>query len=191
MGKSYVAINTERLFLRPFFISDAKEVQVLAGDKKVSRTLFTFDPSKDGVAERWIIDQYDHFEKGEWINLAITEGHLCTLIGSVGLEIEQKNNNAELVYWLGKDHWGQGYATEAARAIIGYGFDELRLHRIYARYFSHNLASGRVLEKLGMTHEGRFHEHFKKFGVYEDIEMAGLLEEEFRELQRVGNLYRL
>jgi len=112
--------------------------------------------------------------------LAITEGHLCILIGSIGLEIKRENNNAELVYWLGKDYWGQGYATEAARAIISYGFDELKLHRIYARYLSHNLASGRVLEKLGMTHEGRLRGHLKKFGVYEDMEIAGLLKEEFR-----------
>ncbi len=191
MGKSYPTINTERLFLRPFFVSDAKEVQILAGNKEVNRTLFTFDASKNGSAEQWIISQHDHFEKGEWVNLAITEGHLCILIGSVGLEIERKNNNAELVYWLGKDYWGQGYATEAARGVVSYGFDELKLHRIYARYFSRNLASGRVLEKLGMTHEGRLRDHLKKFGVYEDLEMAGLLEEEFRELQMGGKLYRL
>jgi len=56
MRNPYPAINTERLFLRPFFISDAEEVKIFAGDKEVSRTLFTFDPSKEGVAEQWIID---------------------------------------------------------------------------------------------------------------------------------------
>ena len=179
--RSYPMIQTDRLFLRPFLITDAKDVQRLAGDKEVSDTLFTFDPSRVGVSQQWIVDQHEFFEQGKWINLAVTESPGGMLIGSVGLDIDPEHNHAEIIYWLGRMYWGRGYATEAARAVLEYGFAELRLHRVYARFMTRNPASGRVLKKIGMTWEGRLRHDLKKHGVYEDLEVMGILKQEFIE----------
>ena len=70
------------------------------------------------------------------------------------------------------------YATEAAQAMVHYGFETLGLHRIYASYLPHNTASGRVLEKVGMRHEGRLRHHICKWGEFHDLEMYGMVNPE-------------
>jgi len=87
---------------------------------------------------------------------------------------------AELGYWIAMSFWGLGYATEAARAAVEFGFGPLGLHRINAHYFAGNIGSKRVLEKIGMRREGRFRGHIRKWDRFIDIENYGLLAEEFR-----------
>ena len=77
-------------------------------------------------------------------------------------------------------HWNLGYATEAARAVLAYGFGELGLRRIHAGHLTRNPASGRVMEKLGMEPEGVFRQHILKWAVPEDVAHRGILREEFR-----------
>lgn len=179
--KEYPIFATERLFLRPFMISDAKDVQRLGGDPAVVDTLFTLNLCTPGVAHQWICHQHENFEKGAWVNFAVTDLARGLLIGSVGLDInpDRSEEAAEIMYWIGKPYWGKGYATEAARVVVEYGFKRLYLRRIYARYLSRNLASGRVLEKIGMTREGCLPRHIKKSGTYEDVEVMGILRDEF------------
>lgn len=179
--KEYPALETERLFLRPFVTSDAKDVQRLGGDPDVVATMFTLNLCTPGVAQEWIRHQHEHFEKGEWVNFAITDQQSGHLLGSVGLDINRSDHNAEIIYWIGKMYWGRGYATEAAHATLVYGFNELRLHRVYARYLSRNPTSGRVLKKIGMTWEGRLRQHLKKRGKFEDLDVMGILKQEFLE----------
>ena len=78
-------------------------------------------------------------------------------------------------YWVGAPYWGRGYCTEAARAILRYGFEELGLHRIHAQHFARNPASGRVMQKIGMVYEGRQHEHVRKWDRFEDSDLYGIL----------------
>lgn len=81
------------------------------------------------------------------------------VIGSCYLAIrDMTHRQAETGYMLGYEHWGQGYATEAARAAVDFGFETLGLHRIYAEALSENTASRRVLEKIGMRQEGTLRE---------------------------------
>ena len=181
--KEYPTLKTKRLFLRPFFTSDAKEVCELGGDPAVVEMLFMLNLCTSGVAREWICHQHEEFEEGNWVNFAITHGESGRLMGSVGLDIDRVNHNAEIIYWLGKEFWGLGHATEAAQAVMQYGFDTLRLHRIYARYLVHNTASGRVLEKLGMTYEGCLRGHLKKNGVYENLNIMSILRNEY-EIQK-------
>jgi ribosomal-protein-alanine N-acetyltransferase len=63
--------------------------------------------------------------------------------------------------------------------VLKYAFDELKLNRVHARHFKRNPASGRVMQKVGMKHEGCLRQHFKKWGNYEDSEMYGILRKEF------------
>ena len=100
-------------------------------------------------------------------------------IGGIGLRVEEKHQHAELGYWLGLPFWSKGFATEAAREMIRYGFEELKLHRIFASHFGHNSASGRVLTKLGMRYEGRQREHLCKWDQFVDSELYGLLRQEW------------
>jgi RimJ/RimL family protein N-acetyltransferase len=108
-------------------------------------------------------------------------GELC---GGAGLDISETHQRAELGYWIGVPLWRRGYATEAARAVVEFGFANLGLHRIHAHYFAENKASGRVLEKIGMRPEGRLRNHFQKWNRFIDVENCGILSEEFREAER-------
>jgi ribosomal-protein-alanine N-acetyltransferase len=97
----------------------------------------------------------------------------------MGLVINQKHESAELGYWIGKPYWGNGYGTEAAKAVLHYGFTVLGLNRIYATHMSRNPASGRVMEKIGMKYEGCSRQHVKKWDVFEDLKMYAILKSEY------------
>ena len=105
------------------------------------------------------------------------------LLGAIGLRIEREHARADLGYWIGVPYWRRGYCTEAARAIVRYGFTEQGLRRIYAHCFTTNPASGRVLQKLGMTHEGMRREHTLKDGVFLSSDGYGMLRAEFDRIQ--------
>ena len=183
--KRYPTLKTERLILRGFTLKDAPDVQRLAGEWEVARTLLSVPhPYEDGVAEEWISEHASVFERGEGVNFAVVlreKGELC---GSISLMINPRDANAELGYWIGLPYWGRGYATEAAREVVRYGFEQLWLHRIYAAHFGNNPASGRVLRKIGMAYEGTRREHHRKWGEYEDRVEYGLLVSEWQAAQR-------
>ena len=90
------------------------------------------------------------------------------------------HQHAELGYWIGVPYWGRGFATEAAGAVAALGFESLGLHRIFAHVHAGNIASQRVLEKIGMRHEGRSREHVRKWDLFVDCENYGLLADEIR-----------
>ncbi len=169
-------VHTERLTLRPFTIADAPQVQHLAGERDIaSTTLIIPHPYEDGMAEAWIGTHQADFAAGRSVILAITSRTEGTLMGSVGLIREPEHNRAELGYWIGKPFWNRGYASEAAKAMLDYAFGTLKLHRVYAYHYSRNPASGRVLQKIGMIHEGRLRQHTLKWGVFEDDDLYGIL----------------
>ena len=173
-------LTTERLLLRPFALADAPIVQQLAGDEAIASTTGTIPhPYEDGMAEEWIGTHPKAFEEGEGVVFAITLCEDKTLIGAIGLTIERDHERAELGYWIGKPYWGNGYCTEAARAVVQFGFEDLELNRIYATHFARNPASGRVMAKTGMTREGCRRQHFQKWGVLEDLITYAILRSEF------------
>jgi RimJ/RimL family protein N-acetyltransferase len=169
-------LETRRIILRPFETSDAADVQRLAGHRAIADTTLEIPhPYQDGTAEQWISAHPAKFQAGEAVVFAVMLRESTRLAGAVGLELAPRFDRAELGYWIAKEDWGKGYATEAGLAVLSYGFTTLGLHRIYATPFKRNPASGRVLEKLGMKHEGRVREHVKKWGVFEDLELYGIL----------------
>ena len=86
---------------------------------------------------------------------------------------------AELGYWIGVPYWGRGYATEAAREVVKYGFEKVQLNRIFAAHFKHNPASGKVLQKIGMKYEGCMRQNILKWGDFIDVEVYSILRQEF------------
>jgi RimJ/RimL family protein N-acetyltransferase len=173
-------LETKRLRIRPFSLTDAPVVQKLAGDEAIAATTANIPhPYEDGMAEEWIASHQERFEKGEVVTFAITLRDEKTLIGAIGLEINQQHERAALGYWIGKPYWNRGYCTEASKAVVRFAFDEFKMLRIHATHFSSNRASGRVMEKIGMKHEGTLRRHIKKWGRFEDLETFGILKEEF------------
>ncbi len=174
--KEQPAIETKRLILRPHNLDDAPELQRLIGDRDIAFTTTNIPhPYEDGMAEEWIQARQEKFEKGEKAEFAIVHRAQGRLIGGVGLSIDMQNESTEIGYWIGKPYWGQGYCTEAARAVLEYGFEVLGLNRVHSRHFTRNPASGRVMQKIGMKHEGHLRQAIKKWGKFEDWEIYGIL----------------
>ena len=169
-------IETERLILRPFSPEDAADVQRLAGDRGIAETTLSIPhPYEDGMAEAWINDQAEMLEREEKLIWAITRKQDDALIGSISLMDIAEGHQAEFGYWIGVPYWNSGYCTEACRALLDYAFNEMNLLRVHARHLSRNPASGRVMQKLGMQHEGTRRRHVCKWDVYEDVELYGIL----------------
>ena len=179
MEQPYPTLQTERLILRGFTLDDAPRVQQLAGDRAIAATTaFIPHPYPDGEAERWICTHREELEKGRSVDFAITLRDREELVGACGLVIRKIHRRAEIGYWIGKPYWGNGYATEAVRAVIGYGFSR-GLNRIFAECYHINPASGRVLQKAGMRHEGTKRQHMMKWGELMDCEVYGILASEW------------
>lgn len=178
-------LQTERLILRPFAMVDAPGVRQLAGQPEVAlMTIHIPYPYPEGAAEAWIATHAAGLAQDSSFIFAITRRTDGTLMGGISLMADRENGTAELGYWLGIPYWNQGYATEAAGAVVAFGFEALGLRRIYARYFRHNPASGRVMRKLGMIFEGRNRQAQRRAERVSDEECYGLLAEDWRSQRR-------
>jgi ribosomal-protein-alanine N-acetyltransferase len=168
-------LETKRLLLRAYTEADIAELVPLIGTREVAATTLRIPyPYTEHDARAFL----EALEPGKlWLAIALREDG--RQIGGIGLRIEQQHQHAELGYWLGAPHWGKGYATEAAREMVRYGFEDLKLHRIFASHFKHNPASGRILLKLGMKHEGCQREHLRKWDEFVDSELYGMLRREW------------
>jgi [ribosomal protein S5]-alanine N-acetyltransferase len=172
-------LTANRLILRPFALSDASEVQRLAGDRAIADTTKSIPhPYKDGLAEQWITKHRQRFEAGAEVNFAVVLSGKGCLAGAISLSIFSCHSRAELGYWIGRHFWNNGYCTEAARAVTAYGFETLGLNRLYASVLKRNPASQHVLEKIGMQCEGCLRSHDKKWDVLEDVAIYGMLRSE-------------
>lgn len=176
----YLRLNTDRLNLRPFQRSDSPRVQLLAGDELVAATTLNLPhPYADGLAEEWISTHEDEFIQMKSLILAICLKEDAKLIGAIGLMLKMEYSLGELGYWIGVPYWNNGYCTEACKVVMEYGFINLGLNKIFANYFEGNEASGKVMRKLGMKHEGILRKHVKHMGDYKDLISYGILKKEF------------
>lgn len=180
----YPEIVTDRLILRGFRDDDAPVIRDLAGAREVAEmTLNIPHPYLDGMAEIWMSSHEEEYESGMGIVFAIIQKSTDYLIGAVGLTVSKRFARAELGYWIGKSYWGQGYATEAARALVKYGFEEMKLNKISATHMTRNPASGKVMMKIGMEQEGILKQHALKWDQFVDLAAYGLLAETWRKDQ--------
>jgi RimJ/RimL family protein N-acetyltransferase len=180
-------LETERLVLRPYSLADARRVQQICGDWAVaSTTLAIPHPYPDGAAEQWISTHADSFRQGKEATLAVTLKTGGLVVGSVALFVRADHRRGELGYMVAKEHWNHGYCTEATRAVMTFGFNTLQLNRIQAMHFPRNPASGRVMQKLGMTKEAILRQYVYNRGVHEDLVMYSILRPEFDTPGRAG-----
>ena len=164
-----MTLETERLILRPFTMNDAAAIQRLLNDPLVSDGLLSVSyPFALPDAEKWLTDRITN-------RFAITLRESAQLCGGIGMHTNAKHPRAEMGYWIGRAFWGKGYATEAARELVRYGFESLHLQRIAAMHFPRNKASQRVLEKIGMKREGLLRQYARKNGRFEDLIVYSVL----------------
>jgi len=165
-------IETERLIIRKFTIDDAKDVFDCCNDYEVVKTTLGMPwPYTEEVAKGWISKQVNRQEEGVCYEFAICfKDNPNKIIGCVSLiDINPVAKRGEMGYWVGRKYWRKGIATEAAKAMIKYGFETLGLHSIIARYFDINPASGRVMEKCGMNYVGTIRDNEFRFGKYYNV----------------------
>ena len=178
-------VETQRLVLRPLGLDDARDVQVLAGDFAIADTTARIPhPYEDGMAEAWIASLAEAIQpRQEWV-FGIEESASGCLMGTVGLVSPGEDGDAELGYWIGRPYWNQGFATEAARVVVDFGFEHAGIARVHAHHFSRNPASGRVLQKLGFRHGGMRRNFEIAPGRIEDVELYALAKKEWQTLPR-------
>ncbi|WP_185144796.1 GNAT family N-acetyltransferase [Elizabethkingia sp. JS20170427COW] len=172
-------LKSERLILSPPQQGDIATIISILGKDKVyfENTLNIPFPYTAKNAEFWLqLSAQGLIEKTQYI-FAIRLINTRELIGGIDLGIDRNANKAELGYWLSRENWNKGYATEAVKLIINFGFTQLRLRRIYASHFDFNMASGKVLEKSGMQKEGVLRSHTFKEGKYQDHIIYAIINE--------------
>ncbi len=163
-------LETARLHLRPWTLADAPTFAHLSDDPEIAANTGTFlHPQPVGWAHQRIARYLESTQLGTGYSFALRLRDSLEVIGECGITTEVRHNRAELGYWCGAAHRGNGYITEAARAVVTFGFETLGLQRIQASHFPRNPASGRILEKLGMQPEGLLRGYYLKHGVPEDV----------------------
>src|ERR1700693_3846652 len=146
----FTPLQTERLTLRLHAPADIPALMPLIGAREVAATTLRIPhPYTEADAQNFIASTQEELSSGSGLRLGIVLRESDTLCGGVGLRIEPDHRRAELGYWIGVPHWGRGYATEAARAVLDHAFGTLGYARLTSRARVSNPASRRVLEKCG------------------------------------------
>jgi ribosomal-protein-alanine N-acetyltransferase len=178
--------TTDRLVLREFTLEDWPAVLAYQSDPLYLRYTQWTERTPEAVQAfvQMFIAQQEQQPRSKY-QLVVTLRSTGQLIGNCGIRLEPPGvlsgevHEAEIGYELAPAHWAQGYATEAAGAIVRYGFEELRVHRIGAWCIAENIASAHVLEKLGMRAEGRLREKEYFRGRWWDTLLYAILDHEW------------
>lgn len=147
-------IVTTRLVLRPMTIEDAPIIHRLVNDEDIAYGCVHIPyPYPEGAAEAWISGHYYRFMQQSAAIFAITKDE--AIIGATAIELKFDEGRYYIGYWIGKEFWGNGYASEAARGLIDYGFNNLEIPVLFAECLEENTSSLNVLQKIGMKEIAR------------------------------------
>ncbi len=178
-------METERLIMRPYTLKDAEAVYQVVGRREIAETTINIPhPYPRGTVDWWINFINENIKNDRAYEFGIfLKQKPHTYIGNCGLiSLSKQHNNAEIAYFISPDHWGQGYASEAAARIVEFGFRELQLERIGGRCMTKNIGSRQVMEKAGLKYEGLSRHEVLKWDTYEDVWKFGLIREEWAEI---------
>jgi len=171
---------TERLRLRRYDISDAGNMfKNYSSDARVTKFLSwkPYENVKD--VENYLAAVVDKYAFPNVYHWAIeTNGEI---IGSISvMSVDEKNHNCEIGYCIGHDYWSKGITSETLSAVMTFLFNEVGMHRIFAKHDVENPASGKVMQKCSMTYEGRLREHYLRHdGTYSDALVYSILRKEY------------
>ena len=189
-------LETDRLLLRRLLPQDAPQMyENWANDPAVTRFL-RWEPHKSPAETRELLSAWaELYPNPDYYQWAMVEKATGQVFGSISVynallgEPQQKakwpgldlsGGIWEPGYCIGQKWWGKGLTTEALQAVLQFGFDTLNLNRIEAQHESDNPASGRVMEKAGMIHEGRLRQRVYNKGRYADVELYAILRQDLR-----------
>jgi RimJ/RimL family protein N-acetyltransferase len=184
LGKPVSSVETERLLLRPFTPADFASLYAYQSRPDVTRYLLWDARTEDQVREALDrkIAATTIVAEGDFLALAAELKETGDVIGDFTLDVFSREHAAgELGYIIHPDHHGRGYATEGGRAVLSIAFEELGLHRVIGRLEPRNIASARVLEKLGMRREAHFVENEYLKGEWQSESVNAILDREWRE----------
>ncbi len=177
-------LRTERLLLREYEAEDWRAVLTYQSKPRYLRYYHWTHRTEEDARE--FVGMFLRQQKEEprtRYPFAIVLPQQEKLIGNCNLRLDAPGaQTAEIGYELDPEHWGHGYATEAARAIVALGFEELKLHRIAADCIAENTGSARVMEKIGMWREGRLRENEYFKGRWWDTLLYAILDHEWTAL---------
>jgi RimJ/RimL family protein N-acetyltransferase len=178
----FEVVETERLILREFRKEDLNGVHAYASDPEVSKYEPWGPNSEDDT--KYFLDSIISYQLNNPRNdyeIAIELKGTGLLIGACGIHIsDTETREGYIGYCYNKQYWKNGYASEAAVAIIEFGFKSLNLHRIFATCDPNNVGSSKVLEKIGMKREGHLRDHKLQRGKWRDSFLYSILEHEFQ-----------
>ena len=184
MKKEFPVLTTERLILsRPVEGDMQHIIHYLDSDKVYSENTANIPyPYKEEDVEFLIHEVVDKgFENETDFVFAIRNKENGLIMGLIGIHHWDKaNQKAEIGYWLGKEFWNKGYVTEAMAEVLAFGFKVLNLNKMFANFFPHNPASGRVMEKSGMKQEAVLKQEIYKNGKFLDFVRYSILKENFK-----------
>lgn len=173
-------LTTPRLTLRPMHVTDAYDMHEYACREDVTEYLLWSPHPSVSYTRDYLAYIESRYSRGEFFDWAVTLNDSGKMIGTAGFtKIDAPHNCAEIGYVLNPEYHGQGLGTEAAARVITFGFEELGLHRIEARFMKGNIASLHVMQKLGMTLEGYHREAMLVKGVYKTIGVCSMLVSEY------------
>jgi [ribosomal protein S5]-alanine N-acetyltransferase len=174
-------LETERLILRDYVKDDWQRVLEYQSDPLYLRYYEWTERTPEAAQEfvGWFLDHQRQKPRIKF-QLAIVLKSTNQLIGNCGIRMDKPNAlQADIGYELDPKHWNQGYATEAAHAIVDFGFSTFGLHRVWSWCVADNLGSAHVLEKLGMRLEGHLRENEYYRGRWWDTLMFAILADEW------------
>jgi RimJ/RimL family protein N-acetyltransferase len=163
-------LETKRLSLRRPLQKDVPAIARELNNKHISDNTLTIPyPYGKEDAIHWVKKNQQEWKDKTSFTFVITLKKTGELIGAMGLHLQPMHDRAEAGYWIAEPHWNNGYATEALKAVLEFGFTQLHLHKIFATHMVHNPSSGKVMMKAGMIKEAKLTEHFKKGGKYVSV----------------------
>ncbi|MCL2397304.1 MAG: GNAT family N-acetyltransferase [Defluviitaleaceae bacterium] len=168
-------MTTERLVLRKFEEGDATDILEYASDAETIANLIWEGSTTIEEAKANIYDFY-WSRNGIW---AIRHAESGKVIGCIDLRLAHDDDKATFGYVLNRNYWGHGYMTEALKVVLRLCFEQLKLNRVEANHFDGNAASGRVMEKAGMTYEGTARQAEKVKGVFRDCVKYGIIRDDY------------
>ncbi|RII35522.1 N-acetyltransferase [Clostridium chromiireducens] len=174
-------IETERLILRKFGYTDDKEMlKYWISDPKV-QSLYCEPVYSTKQEVKELLDKYiGSYDKDNYYRWAIILKETNECIGQIAyFSVDDNNHFAEIEYCIGSLFQRRGYATEATKAVIKFGFDKINLHKVQICHKSINFASRKVIEKCGLVYEGTLRDFFYEDGQYVDRLYYSILKDEF------------
>ncbi len=178
--KKFPTLETSRLILRKMKVSDAEDMYEYAHIPQVTQYLTWTEHPDVHFTRRYLDYIRTQYADGEFFDWAIVLKDSGKMIGTCGFtSFDIPNNSAEVGYVVSPEYRGNGYAPEAVCRVMRFGFTELNLHRISARYMDGNTASRAVMDKCGMRYEGCAKNSMYVKGIYRSIHTCAILSDEY------------